>query len=388
MVANRITSTSEPHEKSMEELLGEERKAQFYECCMYDDDDSTITIVLNHQNESISPSVEPEDSLTMGDEHLNIIPAMESDEFNKSSVENLVPIPSESEEISNKDCEFVENNRLDNHVDTNDIPFDDNRVEIFSDSDDDDSISCGEIDYVDEEPSELVDLEEDNDEQVDTEIQDEALRETLLNVNLLISRIDALNDSTTSSPIPDMDSDFLPELGIFRFEETSSGSPTIHADISLPDYECFNFEIDSIPISDNPLRDPLLEDVDRFLAADDSIPPGIENDENDILFDSLSSRPPAKPPDEVFESDTNKVIFGVDDDIFEQDVPVLNILPTQPTRDSEFDFALTIRVFQPFYTYTIISSFHSTGSEDTVFDPGISILCAKWPFHLLSPRTN
>nr|GEY69617.1 hypothetical protein [Tanacetum cinerariifolium] len=33
----------------------------------------------------------------MGDEHLNTVPAMESDEFIKSSVENLVPNPSESE---------------------------------------------------------------------------------------------------------------------------------------------------------------------------------------------------------------------------------------------------------------------------------------------------
>lgn len=190
-----------------------------------------------------------------------------------------------------------------------------------------------------------------------------------------------------------MDSDFLPELEIFRFEETSSGNPTIHADISLPDYECFNFEIDSEPISDNPLLNPLLEDVDLFPAADDSIPTGIENDENDvqrnILSDLPSSRPPAKPPDVDFESDTNEDIFGVVDEIIEHDVPVLDILPTQPTLDSEIDFAFTIRVFHPFYTYPIISSlFHSTGSEDTVFDPGISVLRAGCPFHLLSPRTN
>nr|GFA89893.1 hypothetical protein [Tanacetum cinerariifolium] len=40
---------------------------------------------------------EPVDSLSMGDEHLNTILAMESDEFIKSCVENLVPNPSESE---------------------------------------------------------------------------------------------------------------------------------------------------------------------------------------------------------------------------------------------------------------------------------------------------
>nr|GFA48680.1 hypothetical protein [Tanacetum cinerariifolium] len=44
------------------------------------------------------PTVEPEDSLTMGDEHLDTIPEKESDKFIKSSVENLVPNPSESED--------------------------------------------------------------------------------------------------------------------------------------------------------------------------------------------------------------------------------------------------------------------------------------------------
>jgi hypothetical protein len=95
--------------KSIEELLNEERKTQFCECCMHDDDDSMVTIVLNPKKESISPPVEPEDSLKMGDEHLNTIPATESDEFNKSSVENLVPIPSECGEISNGDFEIASN---------------------------------------------------------------------------------------------------------------------------------------------------------------------------------------------------------------------------------------------------------------------------------------
>ncbi|GKD07107.1 hypothetical protein Tco_1186792, partial [Tanacetum coccineum] len=49
---------------------------------------------------SITPNLpiqEPDNSLNMGDEHLDTIPAMKSDEVIKSSVENLVPIPSEFE---------------------------------------------------------------------------------------------------------------------------------------------------------------------------------------------------------------------------------------------------------------------------------------------------
>ncbi|GKG44288.1 hypothetical protein Tco_0485726, partial [Tanacetum coccineum] len=41
------------------------------------------------------------DSLIMEDEHLSTIPETKSDEFIKSSVENLVPTPSESEDVSN-----------------------------------------------------------------------------------------------------------------------------------------------------------------------------------------------------------------------------------------------------------------------------------------------
>nr|GEU95067.1 hypothetical protein [Tanacetum cinerariifolium] len=57
--------------------------------CYDDDDDEDCTIAITNK--------EPNNSLSMEDEHLDIIPATESDEFIKSSVENLVPNPSESE---------------------------------------------------------------------------------------------------------------------------------------------------------------------------------------------------------------------------------------------------------------------------------------------------
>ncbi|GJR04117.1 hypothetical protein Tco_0527101 [Tanacetum coccineum] len=51
-----------------------------------------ITLVLSTK--------EPDNSLSMGDEHLSTIHETESDELIKSSVENLVPIPSESKDLS------------------------------------------------------------------------------------------------------------------------------------------------------------------------------------------------------------------------------------------------------------------------------------------------
>ncbi|GKE21896.1 hypothetical protein Tco_1433408, partial [Tanacetum coccineum] len=58
-----------------------------------DDDDEDYTIAIT----PVLSTEEPVNSLSMGDEHLDTIPATESNEFIKFSVEILVPIPSESE---------------------------------------------------------------------------------------------------------------------------------------------------------------------------------------------------------------------------------------------------------------------------------------------------
>ncbi|GJU92542.1 hypothetical protein Tco_1317298 [Tanacetum coccineum] len=72
----------------------------------YDDDDEESSIHLRDiisklpLSVAITPDLPTTDSLIMGDEHLSTIPKKESDEFIKSSVEDLVPIPSESEDTS------------------------------------------------------------------------------------------------------------------------------------------------------------------------------------------------------------------------------------------------------------------------------------------------
>nr|GEX71551.1 hypothetical protein [Tanacetum cinerariifolium] len=112
-------------------------------------------------NEPVLSTKEPDNSLSIGDEHLDTILATESDEFIKSSVEDLIPIPSESEGIPEHMC---------------DVPFHDNsppldiskdQFEDLSESNeafssiDDDSFSFDKIDYVEASPpdSELVSSE-------------------------------------------------------------------------------------------------------------------------------------------------------------------------------------------------------------------------------------
>nr|GFC31560.1 hypothetical protein [Tanacetum cinerariifolium] len=80
--------------KQEEKRIEEEQaaNAQYWKipaCCDDDDDyNSAITPALSTE--------ETDNSLSMGDEHLDTIPATKSDEVIKSSVEELVPIPSES----------------------------------------------------------------------------------------------------------------------------------------------------------------------------------------------------------------------------------------------------------------------------------------------------
>ncbi|GJU17067.1 hypothetical protein Tco_1145033 [Tanacetum coccineum] len=221
----------------------------------YDDDDEEYTIQYKEYLENLSkaiapdlPTEEPDNSLSMGNEHLSTIPEMESDEVIKSSVENLVSILRESEGISDDTCDVP--------VCENSSTFDalKNHSLILSDSNDDGTSSDGDdfedIQYVEASPpdSELVSLEEVND--VDQENEEIDLEDIL-----------RIQDSPSSCPIPVADSDSFfeefdtslsysvnssPEFETFsdHKEETSSGSTTTHADNSLPEYDSFYFEIE------------------------------------------------------------------------------------------------------------------------------------------------
>nr|GEV48460.1 hypothetical protein [Tanacetum cinerariifolium] len=77
-----------------------------------DDEENSIQYRLYLENSSnaittVLPTKEPEYSLSMGDEHLSTILETESDELIKSSVENLVPIPSEYEVTSDNERELI-----------------------------------------------------------------------------------------------------------------------------------------------------------------------------------------------------------------------------------------------------------------------------------------
>nr|GFD02029.1 hypothetical protein [Tanacetum cinerariifolium] len=89
-------------EKRIEEEQAVKAQSWKFPVCYDDDDDEEGYNSLNDNIISELPlysaviPTEPIDSLSIGDEHLDTIPATKLDEFIKSCVENLVPNPSES----------------------------------------------------------------------------------------------------------------------------------------------------------------------------------------------------------------------------------------------------------------------------------------------------
>nr|GEX50101.1 putative ribonuclease H-like domain-containing protein [Tanacetum cinerariifolium] len=109
-------------------------------------------------DEPVLSTEDPDNSLSMGNEHLDTISETESNEFIKSGVENLIRIPSESVGIPEHVCDVPSHDNsppLDISKDT--IEDLSESTEEFS-STDDDSFSSDDIDYVEASPpdSELV----------------------------------------------------------------------------------------------------------------------------------------------------------------------------------------------------------------------------------------
>ncbi|GKB25928.1 hypothetical protein Tco_0865329 [Tanacetum coccineum] len=291
----------------------------------------------------------------------------ESDEIIKSSVEILVPIPSDSKGISDDTCDVPvgeDSSTFDALNDNSEILSDSNNDGTSSDDDD-----FEDIEYVSLEEVNDVDQEE---EEIDLEdilqIQDVILREKLLNVHRLIANIAALNDNPSPNrmlkspslfPIPVEDSD-----SFFEKSDTSFS----HLDNSLPEFETFSDDTEetrsgrltSVVISDNS-NDPFLE-LPEFES---------------FHFDPSFPLPPSEPPDvEIclnFEPDT-PVINNFDelneDECFDPGGGEINVSQNVEDDDS---FTFVIRTFLPYRTYLVDSPLLlSTGSEDTIFDPGIS----------------
>nr|GEY26552.1 hypothetical protein [Tanacetum cinerariifolium] len=304
------------------------------------------------------PIVEPKDSLRIEDEHLDTILEMESDEFIKSSVENIVPNPSESKDLSDSECDMPvcdDFTTFSNLVFDVDDDFSSSDKESFSDEDSLKEIYSNPL-FDEEIISMKIDLHHFNDESDPIESllnHDSSIISTSLKIDSLFDEFTGELILLKSIPPGVNETDCGPEEEIRLIEkllyDNSSPRPLEEFISKNSDAAIESFSPSPILVEDS---ESFMEEIDLSFTPDDLMPPGIENDEydskGDILIleellsnDSLSlpknesfhfdipssSRPPAKPPDD----DSCILTVKVMGDIFKHDVPMPRILPTQPT---------------------------------------------------------
>ncbi|GJY32798.1 hypothetical protein Tco_0417267, partial [Tanacetum coccineum] len=423
----------------------------------------------------VLPTREPDDSLIMGNEELITIPEKESDEFIKYSVEDLIPISSESEDFSDNESECDETSLTfttflnplfdpnddftssdDESLSDEDVPMENFKIysnplfddeEIISTKIDPHSFNAesnliesllnrdtlidsspkfdflfeefsGELAHIDpippgiekadfylEEEIRLVEnLLYDNSsprppEELNLEIADTILESLSLHLlsPLRINDDSEDEDNSTflpenelsilepSSPRPpseplDVCLNFKPDTAMKNDEDFNQGE--IVLSLNVEDVNSFTFVIwtflpsftypeDLLASWEAPHSldsDSLMEEIDLFLASDDSMPPGIKDDDYDLkgdirFLEELLNNDSLPFPDEpvinnVYEFNEDECLDPGGGEI---DVEV----------DNSFTFVTWI--FLPYLTYPEVSPLlSSTKNEDTIFDPGIS----------------
>ncbi|GKC88136.1 hypothetical protein Tco_1148785 [Tanacetum coccineum] len=313
----------------------------------------------------------------MGDEHLSTIPATESDEIIKSSVENLVPIPSEFEGISDDTCdvptcdndlinvesELVES--LINH-DTSIVysstidpileefagelahiaPIPPGIVEANFDPNDDtssDDDSFENIEYVDAslsyiEYDSFKDVNDVEQEEEEFDLEDIFQIEKLLNVHRLISNIESLKVNSTPDRV--LESPFPFPISVADSDSFLEESDTSlsHLDNSLPEFEIFS------------------DDTEETRSGSTTTHANYSLSEFESFhFDTSIPRPPPEPPDieKCFEPKAGILIIKEFKGVSKSHDFMTSILPTLV---SDLPF---------------LSSIVSFENEDTIFDPGI-----------------
>ncbi|GJY92341.1 hypothetical protein Tco_0508123, partial [Tanacetum coccineum] len=275
----------------------------------YFDDDDDEYIVIWRRPKAITPDEpieELDNSISMGDEHLDTIP----------SVENLVPIPSEFESISDDTCDVPvgEDSSIFNALS--------DHSEILSDSNDDGTSSDDfeDIEYI------------------------------------------SSGSTTTRSDysLSDYEAFYLNDDHI---EEKSSGSTTTHADFSQYDSFIFDLSINPFPPTDRSdfYHEEFVDELAHIISPPEydcfyfKNEPELGDFTMDVVGDIYPTREPRVHVPNVLP--THPTL----------DLDLDFILLSEPL------FAYIVWIFLAFLTYPITPPYLlSCGNEDTIFDPGIS----------------
>nr|GEV68602.1 hypothetical protein [Tanacetum cinerariifolium] len=245
--------------------------------CYDDDDDDDYTF-------AITPK-EPDNSLNMGDNHLDTIPATKSVEFIKSSVENLVPNPSES--VGEHECDVP---ACEDFTTFSNILFD---VDYDFYSSDDQSFFDEDV------PKKIFSNPLFNEEIISMKIDPHHfnvrsdLIESLLNHDSSIifssSKIDSLFDEFAGEltllksilpGIDETDCDPEEETHFIKILLYDNSSPRLLKEFISKNYAAAikSFSLSLILAEDS---DSLMEEIDLSSTLDYPMPPGIEEDDYD-----------------------------------------------------------------------------------------------------------
>ncbi|GJZ66286.1 hypothetical protein Tco_0622982 [Tanacetum coccineum] len=298
----------------------------------YDDDDyeeSNIPLneIVSQIPSSIAitpvlPTMEPEDSLIMGDEDLSTIPEKESDEVIKSSVEDLVPIPSESEDTSGSDSECD----LPSYVPKDNVKIYSNPLFEFDDE------------YISSDVNPLFDEVLEDIESKDSYVSN------LDEPALLVTPLSDSNKDECFDPGGEID-----EIDAF-----------LDMDISTDiEYDYHNLEGDIIYLESLLIKDTIP-----------NLPPEVFLDRDPRSFEDEPDKDDLKNIVKVFDLGIWEITFS----------PTYVKLPFEGRHYLSLTYV--IQNFLPYFTYPVDSSLPlSSRSEDIIFDPGIS----AYSFYFLEP---
>nr|GEU67803.1 hypothetical protein [Tanacetum cinerariifolium] len=341
-----------------------------------------------NQNQANSSIEEPEHSFSMGYEHFNATLVTEFDKVAESSIKNLVPIPRECEVTSDNGSESNEPVKDDSSA------FTTSTNPLFNDKDD---VTIHENDVSIEESkvhwNPLFDNDEINSDELESHVESNFIESTSTNDTVKFDHLEEFSGPLIPIHIAEEErirrehAEYISRMEML-FTINPRPRPTVNA----------NTNVESIPSSLIPIQDndSQREEIDIVTNTDDVLPSGVKNNDNsegeidDVeelrvdnsisnskheYFDKEESdfdnpsvlRPPSEPPDFDFEFDLGDKISVVKNTIVEfecldprDDFDVCN--------DDDDYFYFMCVIYSKVFSFLL-----SAESEDTIFDPGISV---------------
>nr|GEX70484.1 reverse transcriptase domain-containing protein [Tanacetum cinerariifolium] len=331
---------------------------------------------LMNPNQAKSFIKEPEHSFSMGYEHFSTPLVTEIDEVAKSSIKNLVPIL--------RECEVTS----DNERESNEPVKDDSLVfTTFSNPLFNDNESIHEDDVPIEESkvflNSLFDNDEINSDELESHVKSNSVESLSNHDTVKFDHLEEFSGPLIPNHIAKEERIRKEHAEyISRMEMLFTINPRPHPTMNA------NTIVESIPSSLIPIQDneSQREEINIVTNTDELLPQGFENDDSEGEIDVAEELHEPLDVEFNFKLDAGDEILVVINTIdeFESLNPRDEFDVFNDENDDYFPFMFVIWSFIPYLIYSkMFLSFLSAESEDTIFDPGISLLelvVSHWDF--------